>query len=72
MEYILVYRGKDQNGNLITKVIGRYTDKEQAKTKGEQLAQSLVYKHESVVMVSGNVSDDGQISGQYRLYERWS
>lgn len=71
VDYIIIHYGKDKDGNVWKKVVGRYKDKAQARAAGEEEARKLVYKNEYVTMVSGNISDNGDPIGRFMFYNRW-
>lgn len=71
MDYIIIHYGKDKDGNVWKKVVGRFTDKEQARTAGKEEADKIIYKGEWVSMLSGNFTEDGEPIGQFRFFNMW-
>ena len=71
MDYIIIHYGKDKDGNVWKKVVGRYKDKAQARAAGEEEHKKIIYKNEYVTMISGSVNDDGDPIGRFMFYNRW-
>lgn len=53
------------------KVLSRHADKEEALAAGKAAEKNLTKGGQYISMISGNISDDGEITGAYRFFERW-
>ena len=71
MDFIVIHYGKDKEGKVWKKVVGRYDDKEQARKAGEEVATKIIYKGEWVSMMKGNFTDEGEPIGQFRFFNMW-
>ena len=70
-EYVIIHYGKDKDGKTWKKVVGRFTDKDKARTVGKEEADKIVYRGEWVSMLSGKITEDGDPIGQFRFFDRW-
>ena len=59
----------DEKGSR--KVLSRHKKKEEALAAGKAASKSITKKGQSISMISGNISDDGEITGAFRFFERW-
>ena len=66
-EYIICLNKKDSR-----KVLSRHKDKEEALAAGKAASKNISGEEEWISMISGNVSDDGTITGPFRFHERWN
>ena len=65
-EYIICLNEK---GSI--KVLSRHKNKEEALSAGKAASMSITKKEESIIMISGNISDDGIITGPIQYFECW-
>ena len=65
-EYIICLNEKGSR-----KVLSRHKNKEEALAAGNAASKSITQKGQSISMISGNISDDGEITGAFLFFERW-
>ena len=65
-EYIICLNEKDGN-----KVLSRHKDKDKALAAGKAVSKNITKEGQSISLISGNVSDDGVLTGPYLFYKLW-
>ena len=65
-EYVICLHDKDGR-----KVLSRHRDKNEALAAGKEASKNITEKGQWITMISGNISDDGVITGPMLFFERW-
>ena len=65
-EYIICLNEKGSK-----KVLSRHKDKDEAIAAGKAASEAITEKEQSISMISGDVSDEGETTGPIRLFKLW-
>ena len=65
-EYIICLNEKGSR-----KVLSRHKDKDEALAAGKAASKTITTEGQSISMISGNISDDGELTGPYLFYQLW-
>ena len=65
-EYIICLNEKGSR-----KVLSRHKDKDEALAAGKAASKTITNEGQSISMISGNISDDGELTGPYLFYQLW-
>lgn len=71
MDFVLMLHWKDSAGNWRQKVVSRHKTKEEAYQAGEKAFKEIAKKGEFIDCITGNVADDGTITGRFNFYKMW-